>query len=93
MSTSAPSRAAVTPTRPGFYWAKWRIADQGQPMTAEYESYLPCDNWEVVDVFENNLDRDAEDHLRVHVPGVSDSQSIENFFWARQGPLDPPATP
>jgi len=70
-----------TPTKPGFYWAKWRVADQDDPMTAEYESYLPCSNWEVMDVFENCADETDPEYLRVHVPGVSDSQSMENFFW------------
>lgn len=79
----------TVPKSEGFYWAKWRIADDGRPKTAEYESYLPSNKWEVMDVFENNHDADAEDHMRVHVPGVSDSQSIENFFWG-PGPLVPP---
>ena len=78
-----------TPTTAGFWWAKWRIADEGSPKTAEYESYLPMDKWEVMDVFENNKDATAADHLRVHVPGVADSQSVENFFWG-PGPLEPP---
>ena len=78
-----------TPTKPGFYWAKWRIADQDDAMTEEYESYLPCNKWGVVDVFENCLDTSVAEYLRVHIPGVSDGQSLENFFWG-PGPLEPP---
>jgi hypothetical protein len=84
--------SAATPTRPGFYWAKWCLADQGKLMTAEYETYLPCKEWEVVEVFENGFDPNDEDYLRVEVLGVTDSQSLENFFWG-PGPLTPPATP
>ena len=77
-----------TPAVEGFYWAKWRIADDSD-MRSEYETYLPCNRWEVVDVFENSLNRDDAGHLRVHIPGVSHSQSLENFYWG-DGPLEPP---
>lgn len=83
--------ASEIPSKPGFYWAKWRLADQGDAKTAEYESYLPCDKWEVVDVFVNGGDPADPNFLRVHVPGVDDGQSRENFFWG-PGPLLAPGT-
>jgi hypothetical protein len=78
-----------TPKTPGFHWAKWRIADESSK-TPEYESYLPCDRWEVVDVFENFADTSSQDYLRVHIPGVVHSQSLGNFIWG-PGPIAPPA--
>lgn len=77
------------PAGDGFYWAKWIKADQGDAKTAEYESYLPNDYWEVVHVGE---DVNAEPHERlfVFVHGVEYPQSLENFFWG-PGPLQQPA--
>ncbi len=69
------------PSNPGFYWARWQQADQGDVMTAEYETFLPCEQWVVVEVIENDADPASMDHLRVLVPGVADSQSLENFVW------------
>lgn len=70
------------PAKHGFYWAQWRIADEGTQDDGE----LPAiGTWEVVDVFVNDIDG----NMRVHVSGVSKSQSIENFFWG-PGPLEPP---
>lgn len=74
------------PNREGFYWAKWRIADDG---TREADELTPSDKWEVVDVFENHLGPDDGDKWRVHVPGVERSQSAENFYWG-PGPLTEP---
>ena len=72
-----------TPTKPGFYWAQWRIADEG----TQDDGNLPAiGTWEVVDVFENCIDRNDPEHLAVHVSGVSKGQSIENFVWG-EGPL------
>lgn len=75
-----------TPTKPGFYWAKWRIADEG---TKEGDEQTPSDRWEVMHVFENCLDVEDDEYLRVEVPGVERGQSLENFFWG-PGPLAPP---
>ena len=80
---------AGAPTKSGFYWAKWKIADEGSPKTEEYNSYLPQKTWEVVEVFRNTVDSADPEHLRVHIAGVSDSQSLENFFWG-EGPLEAP---
>jgi hypothetical protein len=77
-----------TPTREGFWWAKWRICDQDNH---EAQSYLPSDKWEVVFVFENCLDEDDPEYLMVEVGGVAEGQSLENFIWG-PGPLTPPAS-
>lgn len=80
------SIAKGLPTRPGFYWAKWRIADDG---THEGDEMTPSDTWEVVNIFVNCTSDDGHDNLRVEVPGVQRSQSFENFVWGI-GPLEPP---
>lgn len=81
---------ALTPSpREGFYWAKWRIADEGTPPDL-------CRGvnakWEVVEVFENHIMDGQPDQFRVAVTGVEGSQSFDNFYW---GPtpikkLEPP---
>lgn len=71
------------PTAEGFYWGKWRIANEG---TKEGDEQTPSDEWEVMHVVENTLDYDDPDHLMVMVPGQASWQSLENFFWG-PGPL------
>lgn len=73
------------PTKPGFYWAKWRIAAEGTADNGEGCGGIDA-NWEVVDVFENCLDKTDDEYLRVHVSGVSMGQPIENFFWGERIP-------
>jgi hypothetical protein len=75
-----------TPSKPGFYWAKWKIADDG---TREADELTPSDKWEVVEVWENCNDAKSPEYLRVSVPGVERGQSLENFYWG-PGPLTPP---
>lgn len=38
------------PTKPGYYWAKWRIAADG---THEGDELTPSDFWGIVEVNEN----------------------------------------
>lgn len=71
------------PNTPGWYWAKWKIADEG---TRDGDDALSGDRWEVVDVY-NPTNPDGE--LRVFVSGVERTQSLENFFWG-PGPLEMP---
>lgn len=78
------------PTKPGFYWGKWRIADDGTH-EADLVNMMVHD-WEVVHVFENCLDEGSDERFRVEVPGVRESQALENFFWG-PGPIEPPASP
>ena len=75
MESASPQTTWPTPECEGYWWAKWRKADQGDPMTAEYETYLPLDSWGIVEVYDNL------DSLRVFLHGVIDSQSLENFIW------------
>lgn len=70
------------PTNPGYYWAKWRIADKGtDPGIARI---LPMKTWEIVqvwfDAFQFDTDGNKES-FRVDVMGIAASQSIDNFFW------------
>lgn len=53
--------------------------------TAE-EDEPPSGCWEVVQVFQNCIDEDDDEHLMVAVAGVECSQSIENFFWGARVP-------
>lgn len=71
-----------TPTKPGFYWAKWRLAED-----ASTTSIGVSDRWEVVEVERGDLGYDAE--FIVSVAGEPIAQPIENFFWG-PGPLEPP---
>jgi len=78
--------AMKKPAHPGFWWAKWKIADEG---TREGGELTPSDEWEVMHVFSNTLDNTHPEHLMVFVPGVEKPQSLENFFWG-PGPLEEP---
>jgi hypothetical protein len=75
------------PRQDGFYWAKWRTAEQE---TRYGTTLTPSDVWDVVYVFQNGDDERQRDFLRVLVVGVEGTQSIENFEWG-PGPLTPPA--
>lgn len=73
----------LLPTTPGFYWAKWTSAYPGTrdgPLAG-------CEDWIVVQVFEN-ADPDHAEHLLVLVPGVETAQSLENLYWG-VGPISP----
>jgi hypothetical protein len=76
----------ATPTEAGFYWAKWINADRG---TSEASLLTPADEWDVVYVFENSVDRRDRERFRVLVVGVEHIQSIDGFEWG-PGPLTPP---
>jgi hypothetical protein len=78
---------AQTPKKPGFYWAKWRIADEDTHEANEWDMQVL--GWEVVDVFENHTNTDHPEHLRVQVSGVRESQHLENFIWGSDR-LEPP---
>ncbi|RWH52267.1 MAG: hypothetical protein E5V72_01465 [Mesorhizobium sp.] len=70
------------PMKPGYYWAKWRIAAEG---TVEGDELTPSDFWEIVQVNENdpNWERNpAEDMaLSVSLSGVSETQWRDCFVW------------
>jgi hypothetical protein len=83
-----------TPTVPGFYWAKWKIAAKG---THEGDELTPSNDWEVVEVWSNVCDSvehpedgpDGTPAFGVHVPGVRETQWPDCFFWG-PGPLPEP---
>jgi hypothetical protein len=70
------------PMKPGYYWAKWRIAADG---THEGDQQTPCDTWEVVQVNANSIDwiddPTANEALSVSVPGVQKTQWPDCFVW------------
>lgn len=75
------------PTKPGFYWAKWRIPDD-DTHEKDLINFRVMD-WEVVEVFENCINETDIEYLRVFVGGVRETQSLENFFWG-EGPIKEP---
>lgn len=77
------------PTKPGYYWALWITAS---PDTHEGSELTPSTNWEVVEVWENvvdpcEADYEAGDVFGVSVPGVRETQWLENFQWG-EGPIE-----
>ncbi len=73
----------MSPNEAGHYWAKWRIPCEGTADNGECCNGVHAD-WEVVQVFENCLDKDDEEYLMVAVPGVAKGQPLENFFWGER---------
>jgi len=73
----------IAPTIPGFYWAKWKIADEG---TVEADELTPSDRWEPVEMIENCTDPSSDEQFKVFVHGVAKVQSPENFFWGPRIP-------
>lgn len=65
-----------TPTEPGHYWAVLRTVDN-QPEGEDWISGEP----EIVQVNENCLDTSSPIHLMAAVPGMTPSQSLNNFQW------------
>ena len=80
------------PLKPGYYWAKWRIAADD---THEGEELTPSNTWEIVQVNANHLcwdDNPTEDEaLSVSVSGVCQTQWRDGFLWGDfVAPLKPP---
>ncbi len=76
------------PTRPGFYWARWQKAAPG---THEGDELTPSQDWEVVEVWVNHIGPECEadkengiEKFGVSVPGVQQSQWLENFRWGER---------
>ena len=83
--TREQAEAAAKPTKPGFYWAMWLTHE---PDTHEGDELTPATNWEVVQVWENHIGTECEadkemgiEKYRVSVPGVRESQTLDNFKW------------
>lgn len=80
--------ARTIPETAGFYWAKWRIPEDG---TDDEEHFVAVDNWEVVEVHENW--GNDEQPLRASVAGVRQTQSLENFVWHKPiAPIEAPSS-
>lgn len=67
-----------TPTRTGYYWAKWRIASDG---TTDGDDITPSDTWEIVQVNDNNGEPGSNEEFSVAVPGVEQTQWLDQFVW------------
>lgn len=63
---------------PGYYWAKWRIATDA---THEGDELTPSDQWEIVQVNDNNGEPGTGEELSVSVPGVREVQWPDCFVW------------
>ena len=79
------------PTEEGYYWAKWLTAAEG---THEGQQLTPSQHWEIVQVWRNIIDpceADGNDEIfGVSVPGVRESQWLDNFKWGKFiAPLEP----
>lgn len=75
------------PNKPGFYWAKWQICEDG---TENEEHFQPTNLWTVVEVT-NSFGMDTPFDFVVDVPGYGKWQSLDNFIWAKPiKPLVPP---
>lgn len=74
------------PTRPGYYWAIWTVAEDG---TFEGDEQTPAACWCIVEVNHNSGDwvdpceAEIEDGeiFSVAVPGVRETQWLDNFIW------------
>ncbi|MER9768908.1 hypothetical protein NKJ09_22920 [Mesorhizobium sp. M0189] len=82
MSIPAGEGARKIPLKPGYYWAKWRIATEG---TQDGDELTPSDNWEIVQVVENDPDWEIhpaeEKAMFVFVCGVGEAQWRDGFVW------------
>lgn len=70
------------PTKEGFYWAKWMIADDHLP-----EPYAPFKTWEPVEVYLND-DGEKPAELRVCIVGHDFNQALDCFHWGDR--IEPP---
>lgn len=82
---SNPATTGARPTRPGFYWAQWTDAAPG---TYEGKDLTPSEKWEVVEVWENFVgdpcEADECEKFGVFVPGVRETQWLDNFIWGER---------
>ncbi|WP_203452787.1 hypothetical protein [Rhizobium sp. rho-13.1] len=73
------------PQKPGYYWAKWRIASDST--SEDLSDALPSDNWEIVEVIDNVADWESQtdeqnpERMYVSVCGVAAAQWRDCFIW------------
>ena len=78
--------SGAMPEKPGYYWAKWKIAADG---THEAEHLTPAKEFEIVQVNANCSDwktmkpnrAEYDERLSVAVPGVRETQWPQDFVW------------
>lgn len=68
---------ATPPSEPGWYWARWLRKASGT-RDADFD---PDDEWEVVNVLEDHVDRNGEIQFAVLVCGVEKMQFPWDFEW------------
>ncbi len=69
------------PNKEGYYWAKWRMTGGDSPEEKEADSYLPSDNWEIVEVNDNNGEPGTLEEYSVSLCGVAATQWRDCFIW------------
>lgn len=77
------------PNKPGYYWAKWKIAAEG---TYEGDELTPAHDFEIVQVNANVLrwdeikpgEADYDERFFVSVPGVRETQWLDCFVWGKR---------
>lgn len=67
----------MIPTKPGFYWARWKINDG--TIDAMFDTSSPNALWEVVEVYWRD-ETDEPDAWCVWLMGIPGTQPVENFF-------------
>lgn len=76
------ARKSEMPLKPGYYWAKWRIATDE---THEGDELTPSKTWEIVQVNSNVVDWEDDpaepEALSVAVAGVRETQWRDCFVW------------
>lgn len=77
------------PTEEGFYWAKWRIAEENTFKDDE-QFNMRYNGWEVVEVWQNGINPGEDEFFFASVPGVAKSQPLENFHWHLVRLVPPP---
>lgn len=87
MEMTMPVEIHPTPTKEGFYWAKWKIADPGTYPNHPQDEHVLLKDWEVVNVWESGSPGSGD--MAVHLVGVEKCQSLDCFFWG-PGPLKEP---
>lgn len=66
------------PQKPGYYWAKWRIATDE---TLDGDELTPSNEWEIVQVNDNGGEAGDPEELSVAVHGVREVQWRDCFIW------------